>query len=85
MPECIGKPRIRLVYFLLTHGLEFRAVELSPAFLVSGASTEGNVRFVKIHSEKGRDCTRVNPWPAKAIDVYQDGQKVETLMRRVAS
>jgi hypothetical protein len=34
---------------------------------------------VKIHSERGRDCTVVNPWPGKQVDVYRDGKKVETL------
>ncbi len=49
------------------------------AFLVSSELKAGQVQFVKIHSEKGRDCTLVNPWPGKDIDVYRDGKKVETL------
>ncbi len=48
------------------------------AFLVSSELKGGEVKFVKILSEKGRDCTLVNPWPAKAVDVYRDGKKVET-------
>ncbi len=38
------------------------------------------VRQVGIHSEKGRPCTLVNPWPGKSIDVFRDGKKVETLL-----
>ena len=49
------------------------------AFLVSSALKGGTVRFVKIHSEQGRDCTVVNPWPGKAVDVYRDGKKTATL------
>jgi len=49
------------------------------ALLVSSALKGGAVQYVKIHSEKGRDCTMVNPWPGKAVDVYRDGKKVETL------
>ena len=47
--------------------------------MVSSAFKSGVVQFVKIHSEKGRNLTLVNPWPSKAIDVYQDGQEVDTL------
>jgi hypothetical protein len=48
------------------------------AFLVSSAFKGGAVQFVKIHSEKGRDCTVVNPWPGKKVVVYRDGKKVDT-------
>ena len=49
------------------------------AFLVSSALKDGTVQSVTIHSERGRPCTLVNPWPGKAIDVYRDGKKSETL------
>jgi hypothetical protein len=49
------------------------------AFLVSSAFENGEVQFVKVHSEKGRDCTMVNPWPGKKVAVYRDGKKVDTL------
>ncbi|MEI6809819.1 MAG: hypothetical protein WCN95_13955, partial [bacterium] len=49
------------------------------AFLVSSELKGGVVKYVKIHSEKGRPCNLVNPWPGKAIDVYRDGKKVDTL------
>jgi len=49
------------------------------AFLVSSALKGGQVQYVKIFSEKGRDCTIVNPWPGKATVVYRDGKQVESL------
>ncbi|MEI6810018.1 MAG: hypothetical protein WCN95_14975 [bacterium] len=49
------------------------------AFLVSSALKGGKIPFVKIISEKGRDCTMVNPWAGKSVDVYCAGKKVETL------
>ena len=49
------------------------------AFLVSSELKGGVVQYVKIHSEKGRDCTLVNPRPGKGIDVYNGGKKTETL------
>ncbi|MEI8372022.1 MAG: hypothetical protein WCJ35_04210 [Planctomycetota bacterium] len=50
------------------------------AFLVSSSLKGGDVQYVMIHSEKGRDCTIVNPWPGKAVIVYRgDGKKVDTL------
>ena len=49
------------------------------AFLVSAALKGGEVQYVRIHSDKGRDCTVVNPWPGKGASVYRDGGQVETL------
>jgi hypothetical protein len=49
------------------------------ALLVSSALKGGEVKYVKIHSEKGRPCTLVNPWPGKSVDVYRGGKKAETL------
>jgi alpha-L-fucosidase 2 len=49
------------------------------AFLVSSELKGGAVSYVKLHSEQGRPCTMVNPWPGKSIDVYRNGNKVDTL------
>ena len=57
----------------------FRGLRAEGAFLVSSALKGGEVQFVQVLSEQGRPCTLVNPWPGKAIDVYRDGRKVETL------
>ncbi|MEE4174447.1 MAG: hypothetical protein V2I57_09385, partial [Xanthomonadales bacterium] len=37
------------------------------AFLVSSELKDGNVRYVRIASERGRPCTVVNPWPGQAV------------------
>ena len=57
----------------------FGTLRARGAFLVSSELKGGIVKYVKIHSEKGRPCNLVNPWPGKAIDVYRDGKKVDTL------
>ena len=49
------------------------------AFLVSSQLKGGSVQYVKITSEKGRDCTLVNPWPGMAVDVYLNSRKVASL------
>lgn len=49
------------------------------AFLVSSALKSGTVQFVRLTSEQGRACTLVNPWPGKAVNVYRDGNLLETL------
>lgn len=49
------------------------------AFLVTSEYAGGTVRFVKIHSEKGRDCTLINPWPGKTIALYSAGKKTGSM------
>lgn len=57
----------------------FRSLRAEGAFLVSSALKGGEVQYVKILSEKGRDLTMVNPWPGKGFDVYLNDRKVDTL------
>ena len=57
----------------------FGQLRTAGAFLVSSELLGGEVRYVQIHSDKGRTCTLVNPWPGKAIDVYRDDKKTATL------
>jgi hypothetical protein len=57
----------------------FRNIRTWGALLVSSELKGGAVQYVKITSERGRDCTLVNPWPGKAVDVYRNGKKLETL------
>ena len=57
----------------------FRNLRAWGAFLVSSELKGGQVQQVTIRSEQGRDCTIVNPWPGKAVDVYRDGTKIATL------
>jgi hypothetical protein len=45
------------------------------AFLVSSAKKNGQIPYVSIESEKGRDCRILNPWPDREIQVYRNGKK----------
>jgi len=49
------------------------------AFLVSSAIENGNIRFIILESEKGRNCTILNPWQNKNIILYREGRITETL------
>lgn len=49
------------------------------AFLVSGALRDGGVRDVTIVSEKGRDCTVVNPWAPGSVQLVRNGKRAECL------
>ena len=78
---CMGHQHVLRVFPVWPKSKDARFMNIRAwdAFLVSNALKGGRVQYVKIYSEKGRDCTLVNPWPAKAADVYRDGKKVETL------
>ena len=71
LQECPVWPRQRDARFL-----ELRA---EGAFLVSSELRAGDVQFVRIQSEKGRDCTIVNPWPGKKVIIYRDGKQADRL------
>jgi hypothetical protein len=47
------------------------------AVLVSASLTDGVVGTVRIVSEKGHDCTVVNPWPGKCVRLIRNGVKAE--------
>jgi alpha-L-fucosidase 2 len=49
------------------------------AFLVSVKIKNGVVGEVSILSEKGRECTIVNPWPGKQVRLARNGNPSETL------
>jgi len=49
------------------------------AFLVSAELKGGVVRNVEIHSEKGRVCTLINPWPGRSVTVTRGNGKTETI------
>jgi hypothetical protein len=44
------------------------------AFLVSAELKNGVVPGVKIVSEKGKDCTVVNPWPGSKVQLVRNGK-----------
>jgi len=49
------------------------------AFVVSSQKKNDVVQYVKIVSEKGRDCMVENPWPGKAVNVSYNGKKINTV------
>jgi alpha-L-fucosidase 2 len=49
------------------------------AFLVSSEIKGGEVRYVRIVSEKGKPAVARNPWPGKSVAVYRNMSKAETL------
>ncbi len=55
-------------------GASFRDLRTRGAFLVSSQLQGGEVQFIRITSEQGKDCIIVNPWNTKAISVIRNGQ-----------
>ena len=49
------------------------------AFLVSSDFKGGRVGSLTILSKKGKECVLENPWPGKALVLYRDGRKDQTL------
>ncbi len=49
------------------------------AFLVSAVLKKEVISGVTLVSEKGRDCTLVNPWPGRDVLVVRNGKEAETL------
>lgn len=49
------------------------------AFLVSSEYSDGQVQYVVIESERGRNCEVLNPWPYHSVLLYRDGRVEETL------
>jgi hypothetical protein len=56
----------------------FERLRAYGAFLVSSELAGGEVKSVRIVSEKGQPCTVLNPW-AGAVDVMRNGMKSETV------
>jgi hypothetical protein len=50
------------------------------AFLVSAELKTGAITHVKITSEKGKDCTVLNPWPGRTVRVSRNGQPSQSLL-----
>jgi len=57
----------------------FKDIRAWDAFLVSSALKAGQVQYVRVHSEQGRDCRMVNPWPDQEVRVYRQGRPAEIL------
>ena len=57
----------------------FGTLRAAGAFLVSAELKSGIISGVKILGEKGRDCSLVNPWPDKKVQVIRNGKNTETV------
>jgi len=57
----------------------FVSIRCWGAFLVSGELKDGAVQEVTILSEKGSDCTVVNPWPEKPVQIIRNGELAEVV------
>jgi len=62
-----------------TEEAAFSNIRAWGAFLISAQQKNGKIQFVKINSEKGRNCTLINPWMNGVVAVYRNGKKSETL------
>ena len=49
------------------------------AFLVSSEIENNTIRYVRIISEKGRNCVLYNPWPGNKLVIYRNGIQAGTL------
>jgi hypothetical protein len=78
---CMGRGQVLRVFpvWPKSKDARFYTLRAEGAFLVSSELKGGAVSYVKILSEKGRPCTLVNPWPGKAVEVYRNNRKIETL------
>jgi len=52
----------------------FQDLRADGAFLVSSRVQDGEVQYIKLTSEQGRDCHIVNPWNTKTISVIRNGK-----------
>lgn len=57
----------------------FKNIRTWGAFLISAQQKSGLVSEVKIVSEKGRNCTIINPWTGKKVMLFRNGKKAETI------
>lgn len=55
----------------------FGTLRACGAFLVSAEHKGGEVGGVTIRSEKGRDCTVVNPWSPRKVQAVRNGTVAE--------
>lgn len=61
----------------------FTTLRAYGAFLVSSSLKSGDVEFVKLLSEKGRDCQIENPWPESKVQLFRNGKKSEVLTGKI--
>jgi hypothetical protein len=78
---CMGHGHVLRVFAVWPKSKDarFMSIRAWDAFLVSSELKGGSVQYVKIHSERGRDCTLVNPWPGRKLVLTRSGKQAETL------
>lgn len=55
----------------------FKRMRAEGGFLVDAEQNAfGQTTYANIHSEKGRTCAVLNPWPGKEMEVYENGNPV---------
>ena len=47
---------------------------------MSSELRDGEVQYVRLLSERGRDCAMVNPWPEAEVLVQREGSGNETVV-----
>lgn len=50
------------------------------AFVISSSLKDGRVEYVKLQSEKGRDCEMENPWPGKAVKFTRNNKPASSTL-----
>lgn len=77
---CMGHQNVLRVFPVWPRNKDarFGNIRAQGAFLVSSDVKDGNVQFVHIVSERGRDCVLENPWPDKPILLLRSEEE-ETL------
>lgn len=59
----------------------FEKLRTHGAFVVSSQKKKGEVQYIKILSEKGRDCVVENPWPGKETSVTSNDKKIKAVIK----
>lgn len=87
IPSCINEMMLRshpnVVHVFPVWNKEkdalFQDLRAEGGFLVSSQMEKGEVQYIKLTSEQGRDCHIVNPWNVTTLSVIRDGEdsKVE--------
>ena len=77
---CMGHQGVLRVFAVwpLEKNASFKCLRVQGAFLVSSKLENGEVDFIEIKSEKGRNCRVENPWKGE-VQVYRNGEKSEVL------
>ena len=57
------------------HRAKFVRLRAHGAFLVSSELDHGKVPYVEIYSEKGKDCSVLNPWPGYSVTIVDSNNK----------